>query len=256
MSIQAMVWALEQQEIQEPAARHVLLCLANYADKEGRGAFPSSSSLSQDTGLSVRTVKYKLDTLESAGLIRRGKQAIAAAYIDRADRRPTVYDMAMERGAPHAPGSERGANDDATGCSSRQNGVQMTTERGAAAAPNPSVIRHIPVKEQEQGAKASRLPSDWSLPAEWMAWALADRPEFQEQDVRRAAEQFSDFWKAKAGKDAAKLDWFATWRNWFRRERSPAGSFRATPAMSRHVGLDRIDHTIGLTERGDGTYDF
>lgn len=27
-------------------------------------------------------------------------------------------------------------------------------------------------------------------------------------------------------------------------------------SISRHVGLDKIDHTIGLTDRGDGTYDF
>lgn len=26
--------------------------------------------------------------------------------------------------------------------------------------------------------------------------------------------------------------------------------------QSRHVELDKIDHTIGLTDRGDGTYDF
>lgn len=31
---------------------------------------------------------------------------------------------------------------------------------------------------------------------------------------------------------------------------------RQLPGQSRHVGLDKIDHTIGLTDRGDGTYDF
>ncbi|MOA68925.1 hypothetical protein D3C78_1968010 [compost metagenome] len=31
---------------------------------------------------------------------------------------------------------------------------------------------------------------------------------------------------------------------------------RQFPGQSRHVGLDKIDHTIGLTDRGDGTYDF
>ena len=127
-----MVWALEQQEIKDSTCRHVLLCLANYAGSDGRGAFPSALTLAVDTGLSERTVRYKLDALEAAGLIRRGNQSIAAAYIDRHDRRPVVYDLIEKRGAPDAPRSERGANEDATGCSSEQNGVQMKTRRGAA----------------------------------------------------------------------------------------------------------------------------
>jgi hypothetical protein len=142
-----MSWALEQRDIVDATARYVLLVLANYADKNGRGAFPSSSSISEDTGLSIRTVKYKLDHLLEIGVIRLGNQAIAGAYIDRHDRRPTVYDLCVERGAPAAPGSERGANDDTTGCSSRQNGVQTTTERGAGAAPNPSINHQGTIKE-------------------------------------------------------------------------------------------------------------
>ena len=34
--------------------------------------------------------------------------------------------------------------------------------------------------------------------------------------MRLEAAKFADFWHAKAGKDAAKLDWCATWRNWCR----------------------------------------
>lgn len=147
MSVQSMSWALEQRDIVDATARYVLLVLANYADKNGRGAFPSSASISDDTGLSVRTVKYKLAHLLEIGAIRLGNQAIAGAYIDRHDRRPTVYDLCVERGATPAPGSERGASDDATGCSSRQNGMQTTTERGAGAAPNPSINHQGTVKE-------------------------------------------------------------------------------------------------------------
>ena len=33
---------------------------------------------------------------------------------------------------------------------------------------------------------------------------------------------FADHWRAKPGKDGAKLDWRATWRNWCRREK-PGG---------------------------------
>jgi len=147
MSVQAMTWALEQKVVSDATARHVLLCLANYADKGGKAAFPSVKSLSDDTGLSERTVRYKLDLLEEAGVIVKGNQAIAAAHIDRHDRRPVVYDIVMARGAGAACRDERGANEDAPGCSSRQNRVQTKTERGAGAAPNLSLNRPLPVNE-------------------------------------------------------------------------------------------------------------
>lgn len=135
-----MTWALAlpKSSLENPAARHVLLCLANYAGSDGRGAFPSAATLSEDTGLSERTVRLKLDELATAGWIAEGNQAIAAAYIDRRDRRPVVYDLQMKRGASTAPRSERGAGK-RTGCSSQQNGVQENAERGAAAAPNTSI---------------------------------------------------------------------------------------------------------------------
>lgn len=156
MSVQSMTWALEQRDVKDPTARYVLLCLANYADKDGKGAFPSANSLSADTGLSVRTVRYKLDYLEENGLICRGNQAIAAAYIDRHDRRPVVYDLCTNRGAADAPGSERGANEDTAGCKPEHNGVQTTTERGAPAAANPSSNHPLTINNpKERGASAS-----------------------------------------------------------------------------------------------------
>lgn len=143
MSIQAMVWALRQQVVTDASARHVLLCLANYAGEDGRAAFPSASTLAIDTGLSERTVRSKLDLLESQGAIVKGNQAIAAAYIDRADRRPVCYNIVLtlteEPGASAAPrDDERGANGAATGCNPCSNGVQSTQERGAAIAGNTS----------------------------------------------------------------------------------------------------------------------
>lgn len=137
MSIQAMVWAIEQRIVTEPTARHVLLCLANYAGADGGAAFPSVQRLVEDTGLSERTVRNKIQTLLDAGAIFPGNPAIVAAYIDRADRRPMVFNLrlsARERGAGAAPRDERGA-------AGSVNGVQLVPSRGAGAAPKPSVNR-------------------------------------------------------------------------------------------------------------------
>lgn len=153
-----MSWALSRRDLgKDSSARHVLLCLANYAGTDGRGAFPSAKTLTDDTGLSERTVRLKLDLLEERGLIVRGNQALAAVYIDRHDRRPVVYDLLIKRGAVVAP------REDGTGCSQQQNGVQPTTERGAATAPNPSLNHQV--TEQQQQREISDVVAEQDLAA-------------------------------------------------------------------------------------------
>lgn len=73
-------------------------------------------------------------------------------------------------------------------------------------------------KEGKEGEKrasptGSRLPDDWSLPAEWSGWAAKERPDL---DIAREAAGFADYWHGAAGAKARKADWQATWRNWIR----------------------------------------
>lgn len=79
-------------------------------------------------------------------------------------------------------------------------------------------------------ARAKRLPLV-NLPPEWEKWAKQQRA-----DVRPDYEwpKFRDYWLGKAGKDAAKLDWFATWRNWIRSAKPspPLDRPRPTPSPS------------------------
>ena len=268
MSIQSMVWALEQRVVEDAPARHVLLCLANYADKAGRGAFPSTNSLSDDTGLSVRTVKYKLDDLEKLGVIRRGNQALAAVYIDRHDRRPIVYDMVQERGAADAPRSERGAAEDVTGCSSEQNGVQLTTERGAGAAPNPSSIRHLSVNKPKEAAdtsaagdgKVRTLKFDplTAKPGNVSEQAWADYCEMRKSirapltagACKIAAKQLAGHADPDAVLDKSTM---SSWRGLFPESVLP-GTSAKNGKQSNHTDLDKIDHTEGLVLQPDGSY--
>ena len=264
MSIQSMVWALEQQEIKDSTCRHVLLCLANYAGSDGRGAFPSALTLAVDTGLSERTVRYKLDALESAGLIRRGNQSIAAAYIDRHDRRPVVYDLIEKRGAADAPRSERGADEDATGCSSEQNGVQMKTERGAAAAPNTSSIRHLsvnkPIGDKSPSPKGLKSkfnpltvkPANVSTDA-WEGFCEMRRSKSKPL-TERACQLIAKKLAGHAEPDAV-LDNSTTnsWTDIYPNSVLPgAGAKNGKP--SRHTNLDQINHEDGLEQQADGTY--
>ncbi len=73
--------------------------------------------------------------------------------------------------------------------------------------------------------RASRLPTNWNLTSEQIEWALGAQPSWTPEHVLRVGEKFRDYWTAKAGRDATKVDWEATWRNWVRNE--PEG--RAKP---------------------------
>lgn len=62
MSIQALNWALSQDQITNSATRFVLLVLCNYAN-EDRQCYPSRETIAKKTSLSVRTVQDHLNWL-------------------------------------------------------------------------------------------------------------------------------------------------------------------------------------------------
>ncbi len=58
-------------------------------------------------------------------------------------------------------------------------------------------------------------------------------------DPQRTALDFADYWHAKAGHDARKVDWEATWRRWCRQEAERRGTIpppRADPGRSVMLG--------------------
>lgn len=47
--------------------------------------------------------------------------------------------------------------------------------------------------------------------------AAAKRDGLSDDEIKHEHSKFTDYWRAKAGKDATKVDWDATWRNWMRK---------------------------------------
>jgi hypothetical protein len=91
------------------------------------------------------------------------------------------------------------------------------------------------VDRETRVSRATRLADDWRLPQTWGQWAIRELGWTREQIVDQA-ERFADHWHAKAGKDASKRDWLATWRNWCRKARD-FGDVRVNGATRR----DEID---------------
>lgn len=114
-------------------------------------------------------------------------------------------------------------------------GKEQTIEQTSLGRARPITGKTVTADtgKKSSAVKGSRLPADWQLPRAWGEWALSEVPGWSADHVRKVGETFGDYWRAKAGRDAAKADWLATWRNWVRRE---AERTSAAPARSLPTG--------------------
>jgi hypothetical protein len=88
--------------------------------------------------------------------------------------------------------------------------------------------------------RATRLPTDLTLPDDWSAFCQTERPDL---DPAKTFDKFRDYWTAKAGKDGAKLDWLATWRNWVREERKQIAQ-RQTQPLNKQQALEERNRAV------------
>lgn len=124
MSSEAMKWAMEFAPPMPSQLVPVLCGLAYHADSKGRGSYPSVPRLSAYACKAVRQVRRDLRQLEDLKLIREGDQSKASHL--PADKRPTVYDLAVER----VVAGGRAGDDDRTRASART--LASSRERGRA----------------------------------------------------------------------------------------------------------------------------
>lgn len=92
--------------------------------------------------------------------------------------------------------------------------VQHRTD-GAPQRPDPTRPDPTTTPNGVEGPRkrGKRLPDGWTPQQKTREQIIAECPGV---DLRREHLKFVDFWQAKAGKDASKVDWDATWRNWMR----------------------------------------
>jgi uncharacterized protein YdaU (DUF1376 family) len=94
----------------------------------------------------------------------------------------------------------------------------LPSEQANVELPTPTPTPTPTPKQPSVVARGSRLAEDWVLPKPWGQWALAEQPTWTAEHCRKVGASFADFWQAKAGKDAVKLDWEKTWHGWVRKE--------------------------------------
>ncbi|MDJ0336428.1 hypothetical protein QMG83_14470 [Salinibacterium sp. G-O1] len=99
-------------------------------------------------------------------------------------------------------------------------------------------------KEPEDNRKraaqrGTRIPDDFTVTPAMVEWARERTPLV---DGPRATEKFINHWTATSGRNATKLDWPATWRNWMLRDQETA---KDRPAR-RNTPEERLRATLAL----------
>jgi uncharacterized protein YdaU (DUF1376 family) len=94
------------------------------------------------------------------------------------------------------------------GSNSPPNATPMQTKNQEPLTKNHNI-------ESAKAPKAQRLKID-ALPQEWAEFCKKERPDIKPDAIWN---QFKDYWIAQGGQKGAKLDWFATWRNWVRNQK-------------------------------------
>ena len=90
--------------------------------------------------------------------------------------------------------------------------------------------------EGAKAPKAQRLKLE-SLPVEWANFCNQERKDLNPKDVWN---QFRDYWVAAPGQKGCKLDWFATWRNWVRNQKSLTNYTIDKPAQRWDATLEGV----------------
>jgi hypothetical protein len=169
--------------------------------------------------------------LMAVGFVREEEKAyVMHDYLEHQQSAKQVADLREHRRLAGAKGGKAKAN---TLASAKQMPEQTPgkslpdTDTDLDTDPTPPKGGVTPRK------RGSRIAEDFRVTPEMNAWASTKAPGI---DLGLETEKFINYWVAKSGKDATKVDWVATWRNWI---------LNAKPAQGQ-----RMDHSARGLAKG------
>lgn len=264
MSIEAMSFVFSR-EVKSSPQKLLMLAIANRINNDTGTCFPGQALLAQECTMSLRQVSEHLGALEKGGLILRGfrhkgnertsdEYEICGFMEWLKQVRESAREAATCGNPQHAEtrirnmrkrvvatcGNPQGNLKKNPKKETKESNSLRSLERAheieakfdeiegkgtAVAVVQVETAKAIRLPGKPERPRASRLPDDWTLPDDWRDWAVTEE-KLPLEAVIREGHKFGDYWKAKAGKDAIKANWLATWRNWARRalEMAPRGA--------------------------------
>lgn len=132
--------------------------------------------------------------------------------------------------------------------------IESQSDQNATSSENQSLIHEqASVFKRAKRVKADRgcrLPADFEPDYDF---ALEEG--LPPERVKIEIAKFRDFWNAKAGKDASKRDWQATWRNWVRNSKDyqknkQGGNYGNYTQKQKSIGERIADSILDIGNRG------
>lgn len=108
--------------------------------------------------------------------------------------------------------------------------IPCTYTNTSTPAPTPNTLL-APQDAPPKPKRGSRLDSDWMPPQSVIDEIKAECPHV---DLEAEHRKFVDYWTDKTGKDATKISWEGTWRNWMRRAESQTPQGRPPDPRNVH----------------------
>ena len=195
-----------------PYARLLYIALWCEADKEGRMAWKPRTFKMRYLPADDVVVDELCAEIISAGLVKLYGDGYAHIPAFHAHQHINPRESASQ--LPEPPVSDAQATrkprvTDASGTREQRDSDAQVGREGKGK-------EGLDAAQSAASPRGSRLPQDWQLPKAWGDWALSEFKTWTADVVRVEADKFRDHWHAKAGRDATKADWQATWRNWCR----------------------------------------
>ena len=130
-------------------------------------------------------------------------------------------------------------------CKSNANALQNDALHISSSTSSANKKKKEDTPQAATPKRGTRLPEPFFLKTEMKEWAKEKRPTI---DPVLETEKFCNYWRAKTGRDATKLDWLATWKNWILNAREN-GTNRQTDRPEKITNVERMQKYDGITDK-------
>lgn len=195
-------------------AKGLLAYIASHAP----GHQLTTSQIHADAKDGPDAVRAAVQELETAGYLLR-----VELRDERGHRTGTDYEL-REPPAGEAPAGESptGSDQQEQGVSAAQN--QSGKSRQGKPGAKKTTSQEDKKKTPSPSARGTRLQPDWMPSEDTKEWCRVELPAELYQRAGVELEKFRNYWCAKTGKDATKIEWDRTFRNWMINARDRYGS--------------------------------
>lgn len=205
MSIQAISWVLDHSE-SEGFARLVMIVLANHYSSGTSRCNPGHRAIAEEARISRSAVTAQIRKLVELGeieVVDNGTSHQSAEY------RLTKYVQQVDVLSKVRPDYVQQV--DVVGEVRPDSDPTTSTIRGQNQDINQRSITYE--SAQAPRKRGTRIPDPFDVTEEMVRWVTT---KYHRLDWEDETDKFCDYWEAKPGAGAVKLDWVATWRNWMR----------------------------------------